>query len=133
MREGYWINITTGQTKLVLEHANFMKDHARAQNIGLPESVYEEIKDIANDYSGVRREKILRLVMASGFIRVRGHGSWIAIEFTAPTEDALRACKSLLHQVCGPLTVLRFNNLSTNESLEMTFQEFERCLKEDKL
>jgi hypothetical protein len=129
VREGYWISIKSGQAELVQEHCDFMKDHARAQKIGLPENVYEQIKDIPNDYSGPRRERILRLVMAAGFIRVRGHGDWIAIEFTAPTNEAMIACSSLLRQVCGPLTVLRLNNLSTDESLEMAFQEFESRVK----
>jgi len=129
MKAGYWINIRTGQAELVQEHANFLKDHVHAQKIGLPENVYEQLKDIPNDYSGPNREKILRLAMGEGLIRLRGHGQWIAIEFTAPTEAALRACRNLLDQVCGPFTVLRFNNLQTGETVEVTYQEFEQRMK----
>lgn len=106
-----------------------MKTHKNAQKIGLRDDVFRQITDIPNDYSGPRREKILRLVMSAGFVRVRGHGTWIAMEFTASTEDAMFASSPLLRQVCGPLTVLRFSNLETGESREMTFQEFESRAK----
>jgi hypothetical protein len=71
--------------------------------------------------------------MAAGFIRVRGHGSWIAIEFTAPTEDALRASRDFLGQVCGQYSVLRFNNIGANESLELTYQEFENRMGQNSI
>ena len=131
MKEGFWINIATGRHERITEHCDWIKVPENAEKIGLPENVFQEIKNLPNDYGGPKREKILRAVMnaARGFIRVRGHGSWIAVEFTAPTKDALGACSSLLPEVCGPLTVLRFNNLRTNESLEMTFVEFEKRTK----
>jgi hypothetical protein len=129
VKEGYWINIATGQYERITEHCDWMKIHNNARKIGLPEDVFRQIEDIPNDYSGPRREKILRLVMSAGFVRVRGHGRWIAIEFTAPTKDAMFACSPLLRQVCGPFTVLRFNNLETSESVGVTFQEFESRAK----
>ena len=43
-----------------------------------------------------------------------------------PTEDALRARRDFLGQVCGPYTVLRFSNIGANESLELTYHEFEK-------
>jgi hypothetical protein len=71
--------------------------------------------------------------MGAGFIRVRGHGSWIAIEFTALTEEASRACQDFLGQVCGPYSVLRFDNVGTNESLELTYQEFENRMGQNSI
>jgi hypothetical protein len=99
MKDGFWINIATGRHERITEHCDWIKVRQNAEKIGLPKSVYEQIKDIPNDYSGARREKILRAVMGAGFIRVRGHGAWIAIEFTAPTKDAVIACRRLLQQV----------------------------------
>jgi hypothetical protein len=131
MKEGFWINISTGRYEQITEHCDWLKVHENAEKIGLPESVFRQIKDLPNDYGGPKRERILRTVMdaGAGFVRVRGHGDWIAIEFTAPTLNAMVACSSLLHEVCGPLTVLKFNNLGTNESLEMTFEDFEQSMK----
>lgn len=103
-----------------------MKAHRNAQKIGLPEEVRERIKDMQNDYSGPKRERLLRTVMDAGFIRVRGHGSWIAIEFTDADRRCLRARRDFLGQVCGPYTVLRFSNIGANESLELTYHEFEK-------
>lgn len=126
MKEGAWINVETGQFEWITEHCDWIKVHGNAQKIGLAETVFEQIKDMPNDYSGPKRERILRTVMGAGLIRVRGHGSWLAIEFTAPIEDVARACREFLRQVCGPYSVLRFNNVGTNESLELTYEEFEK-------
>jgi len=135
MKEGAWVNIATGRFEWITEHCDWIKVHENAQKIGLPENVFQQIKNIPNDYSGPKRERILRAVMdaAAGFIRVRGHGSWIAIEFTAPTETALRACRNFLRQVCGPLSVLRFNHLGgkKNETIELTYEQFEERMKEE--
>jgi hypothetical protein len=133
MREGAWINIKTGKFEWITEHCDWIKVHGNAQKIGLPEEVFEQIKDMPNDHSGPKRERILRTVMGAGFIRVRGHGSWIAIEFTALTEEASRACQDFLGQVCGPYSVLRFDNVGTNESLELTYQEFENRMGQNSI
>ena len=125
MKEGAWINIKTGRFEWITEHCDWIKVHDNAQKISLPEEVYDRIKDMENDYSGPKREKLLRTVMDAGFIRVRGHGSWMAIEFTAPTEVSFRASRDFLGRVCGPYSVLRFNNVDTGESLELTYQEFD--------
>jgi hypothetical protein len=125
MKEGAWINVKTGRFEWITEHCDWIKVRGNAQKIGLPKEVWERIKDMPNDYSGPKREKLLRTIMDAGFIRVRGHGSWIAIEFTAETQDVLRASRDFLSQVCGPYSVLRFNNVGANESLELTFREFE--------
>jgi len=132
MREGYWITLS-GRAEAVKEHCDAMQNPDFARNIGLPESVFEIIKEISNDYQGPRRQRILRLVMDAGFIRLRGHGEWVAIEFTAPTEAALRACRKLLDQVCGPFTLLRFGNLQTGDTIEFFYKEFDERMKQHDL
>lgn len=129
MREGAWINIATGRFEWITEHCDWIKLPQNAAKIGLPNNVFQQIKDIPNDYNGPKREKILRLVMDAGFVRVRGHGSFIAIEFTAPRENVCRASAEFLHQICGPLTVLRFNDLHAGKTVEMTYQEFDAQMK----
>lgn len=129
MREGAWINIATGKFEWITEHSDWIKHAQNAAKIGLPDSVFQQIKDMPNDYSGPKREKILRTVMAAGFVRVRGHGTYITLESTAPKEDVLRASAEFLRQICGPLTVLRFNDLHTGKTVEMTYQEFEARMK----
>jgi hypothetical protein len=89
MKEGAWINVATGKFEWITEHCDWMKNHENAERIGLPENVFRQIKDMPNDYNGPKREKILRAVMDAGFVRVRGHGPYIGIEFTAATKVAL--------------------------------------------
>jgi hypothetical protein len=125
MKEGAWINVATGRYEWITEHCDWMKNSMNAKKIGLPDNVFETIKDMPNDYQGPKRKQILLTIMDAGFIRLRGHGSYIAIEFTVSTKKALSACEPLLKQVCGPLTLLRFNNLSTNENVEATYREVE--------
>jgi len=131
LKEGAWVNIATGRFEWISEHCDWMKVRENAKRIGLPDSVSEVIESIPNDYSGPKREKLLRAVMDAGFVRVRGHGSFITIEFTASTETALRACRNFLQQVCGPLTVLRFNHLggSEDETIELTYEQFDDRMK----
>ncbi|MGD0215089.1 MAG: hypothetical protein ABSB87_17820 [Terriglobales bacterium] len=131
MREGAWINAATGKFEWITEHSDWIKVPQNAAKIGLPENTLRAISEISNDYSGPRREKILRLVMnaGGGFIRVRGHRTHITFEFTVPTKTALRACSNFLGNVAGPLTALRFNNLSTNETIEFFYTEFEEQVK----
>ena len=129
MREGAWINIATGKFEWITEHCDWIKLPQNAAKIGLPDSVFQQIKDMPNDYNGPKREKLLRTVMGAGFVRVRGHGSYIALEYTAPEGDALRASAEFLRQICGPLTVLRCYDLHTGKTGEMTYQEFNAQMK----
>jgi hypothetical protein len=106
MREVAWINIATGKFEWITEHGDWIKLAQNAAKIGLPDGVFQQIKDMPNDYNGPKRENILRTVMGAGFVRVRGHGSYLALDFTAPEEDVFRASAKFLRQICGPLTVL---------------------------
>src|SRR5690242_6651777 len=108
-----------------------MKRRENAQKVGLPESVWQEVSAIPNDYSGANRRRILLAVMAAGFIRMRGHGTLLAFEFTAATADALRACSAVLREIAGPFLRCRFNNLQSNESLELTYSEYEQHIEND--
>ena len=69
------------------------------------------------------------MAAGAGFIRVRGHRTHIKFEFTVPTKEALRASTNDLREVAGPLSVLRFNNLSTNETIEFFYKEFDEWMK----
>jgi hypothetical protein len=129
MREGAWVNIATGRFEWITEHCDWTKLPENAAEIGLPDSIFQQIKDMPNDYNGPKRDKILRTVMDAGFVRVRGHGMYIALEFTAPKDIVHRASVEFLHHICGPLTVLRFNDLHAGNTVEMTYPEFEAQTK----
>lgn len=131
MREGAWINAKTGRYEWITEHADWIKLPQNAAKIGLPESTLRAISEITNDYSGPRRETILRLVMdEGGLIRVRGHRTHITFEFTVPMKESLRSCTNFLREVAGPLSLLRFNNLSTSETAEFFYKDFDEWTKQ---
>jgi hypothetical protein len=131
MKEGVWINVKDGRAEWVNEHASWAQNKANADKIGIPEHVWMEIKNIPAQTQGPRRDSILRKIMDHGFLRVRGHGSHISIEFTADTKDALWAAWEWLQKVAGPYTNVLFNNLRTGESTSATYQDFDRQMRED--
>lgn len=131
MKEGAWINAKTGQFAWVDEHSRFIQRKDDALAIGLPERVYEIIRDMKWDFNGEGREQILATAMKFGFIRMRGHGAYWTFEFTIKSEDALWACLEFLMNFAGPQTQCRFNNLRTGESIELPFDKFKSEMTED--
>jgi hypothetical protein len=131
LREGAWINAHTGQWCFIDEHADWAKRPGSLASIGLPDSVRETISDIPNDYGGENRKRILLAVMAAGGIRLRGHGDWVAIEFTVDTSSALLACRDVLRRLAGEYMLCRFNNLSEGETQEVFYRDYERHIEED--
>lgn len=128
MNDGAWININTGKFEWISEHACWIKQKANADKIGLPESVFEKIQPL-NSFKD--RKEILLAVMNAGFLRMRGHGSMWAFEFTYPTMDALWACYQFIMDYAGDYTTCRFSNLRTNEQIEMRSGELKQKMQDD--
>ena len=63
-------------------------------------------------------------VMAAGGIRMRGHGDVVVFEFTCDPKVALPACPGILHQIAGEFTLCKFNDLSTNETVELLYDNY---------
>ena len=124
IREGAWIRVSDGAYWFIDEHADWIKRLANAEMVGLPNPVWAEIAAIPNDYAGENRKRILLQVMAAGFVRLRGHGTTIVLEFTGETRPAISACRTVLHQLAGPYTRCRFNNLTTRQSWELNYQDY---------
>ena len=131
LREGAWINAKTRQWSFIDEHADWAKRPGNLAGIGLADSVREAIRDIPNDPHSTNRKRILLTVMADGGIRLRGHGDWVAIEFTVDTASALLACREVLRTISGEFTLCRFNNLGTCESLEFFYCDYEQHVEQD--
>ncbi len=131
MREGAWIRARDGQFWWLDEHADWMKRADNARKAGLSEVVYESIDAIPNDYSGPRREKILRAVMADGYIRMRGRGDVLVFEFAAQWRPALLACRGILEAIGGEFLVCRFHNLLAKEWLEVVYRDYAQAIAAD--
>jgi len=112
-------------------HAGWAQRPGNLAGIGWPDDVREAIRDIPNDYHGPTRKKILLTVMAVGGIRLRGPGGWVAIGFTVDTASAPLACRDVLWQIAGELTLCRFSNLGNGESLESFCRGYERQSGQD--
>jgi len=128
--EGYWLNAKNGKYKKVFEHADFLKDPKNAKKVGLSPRFVKQIKDM--DWQKDRPE-ILILAMNEGLVRIRGHGSLIAFEFTYDTRKTLHAVEDFLDKVflAGPMSTLRFNNLRTHESIDISYNDFIDYMMED--
>ena len=131
MREGAWIRIQDGQFWFIDEHSDWIKRAGNAREVGLSEAVYQTISAISNDYSGPRRETILRAVMADGYIRMRGRGDVLVFEFSAEWRPALRACRGVLRAIGGELLVCRFHNLLHQEWLEVVYRDYAAAIEGD--
>jgi hypothetical protein len=131
MREGAWIRMRDGEFWWIDEHADWMKRAENAREVGLSETVYQSIAAIPNDYSGPRRETILRAVMADGFIRMRGRGDVLVFEFSASWRPALLACRNVLRAIGGEFLVCRFHNLLAQEWLEMVYRDYAAAIEAD--
>jgi hypothetical protein len=120
LSQGAWINAHTGHWSYIDEHANWAKRPGNLERIGLPVSVWEAIRAIPND-QGENRKTILLAMMVAGGIRMRGHVDFITFEFTVDSDVAIRACREVLTQIAGPLTLCRFNNLATGKTIEANY------------
>jgi len=130
LQEGAWINAQTGEWRFIDEHSDWAKRPGNLESIGLPDSVRLAIQGIFNDH-GENRKKILLTVMAAGGIRLRGHGDWVAIEFTVDTTTALPACRGVLRRIAGEFTKCVFNNIATGESLQVFYRDFIQHIEND--
>ena len=131
MREGAWVRIEDGEFWWIDEHSDWMKRADNAREVGLSETAYQTISAISNDYSGPRRETILRAVMADGYIRMRGRGDVLVFEFSAEWRPALLACRGVLRAIGGEFLVCRFHNLLAREWLEVVYRDYAAAIDAD--
>jgi hypothetical protein len=124
LHQGAWINAADGRFAYVDEHANWAKRPGNLAGIGIANGAWEAVRDIPNDYGGESRKTILLIVMAAGGIRLRGHGDFVTFEFTCDLKVALPACRDVLRQIAGNFTRCKFNNLSTDETVEVSYDNY---------
>ena len=117
MKEGVWIEATSGRYEYVDDHALWIMSPRHAERMGLGGDVIQEIRGIKWDFSGPGRRAILLVAMANGLIRARGHGSSITFEFTMPNQEAIQGAFPFLTEVAGPYTYSSFTNLNTLEAV----------------
>lgn len=137
MKEGFWIQRSTGRYWEVYEHCRFAKSPEGAAAMGLPEEVQKAIEPMGCDYldgtdpKQTERAQVVIEVMKAGYIRMRGHGSQFTFEFWGDTFSSLQAIQQFCDQMAGPFTWIVINNLKSNEQYASSFQDFDKSMNED--
>jgi hypothetical protein len=91
-REGFWLRIATGEAVEIDEHCRFAASHLEIFGL-TPEEV--AATGYRGETAGPPRDRMLRLVMSKGWIRMRRHREYVAFQFEqddlAPALEAIRA------------------------------------------
>ena len=130
--EGYWLNPKTNQHWEVHEHCMHVKDPRKAQEMGIPAHVLQEIAPLHCDFNGAGREAIVVAVMKAGYIRVRRHGAQTTCEFWGNTKENMWASYMFVdNYIGGDFNYVVINNLKTKEQWAGNLGELRKQIKED--
>ncbi len=126
MREGAWINAKTGDYCWIDDHARWLRRNPKqAAQLGLPDDVIAELGEIGWDITPLaERIIVLHKAMNAGFIRARGHGSYVTFEFTILWEAAIRGARRFMAENFGASMTCRFNSLDTNKTIEFLYGHY---------
>jgi hypothetical protein len=124
MKEGAWIDATTGDYRWLDEHARWLQRPGNAASLSVPDDVIVELCKIPWDFNGSGRKSILLLAMDCGLIRARGHGASVTFEFTVPWDQAFLGARRFMADNFGPSMQCRFNCLSSGQSVEFFYDRF---------
>lgn len=76
--EGFWIRVATAEAVLIDEHCRYASRHPDFFNLTADEIAST---GFGGETEGPVRERMLRLVMSKGWIRMRRHSGYIAFQF----------------------------------------------------
>ena len=125
MKEGYWINYSTGKTVQVIDHEGWMREDGNPKKIGVPGGVSAVAGNIRD------RDKYLMFLMEhSPIMRVRGHGNYATFEFHSHRRQGpMDAILEWGRDNAGPFTTMNIVNMATREQTQMSFDDFERYME----
>jgi hypothetical protein len=133
VKEGAWINAQDTTYCWITEHASWIQNPENARRLGVSRETYEDIKSIPWDFNGPGRKAILLRAMAEGFIRVRGHESYVTFESTLPTEEALRAALPFMSEHFGLFMHCQLNDLKRQLRFAASFWDIQKAIEKDTL
>jgi len=125
--EGYWINGANNKYYLVDEHAHWLQQGQNAKKLGMSPKEIKQIKSMER-FDATPREKMLKMAMKHGAVRMRSHGTEYTFEFIGSPEQALWSSYNFLKKedMAGPYTVLGFYNLKNNDDYVISYNDFEQ-------
>jgi hypothetical protein len=123
---GYWLNPATGRcVKVATSHDEWIRDRQQVADLGLPDSVHQEIIG----YAPTDIDPIRLAAVRAGLVRVREHRRYVSVQYMADADRVgavLGAvAKALTDLGIHPDTRLVVDNLQLEESREMTARELE--------
>lgn len=116
--EGWWISALDGTVVSVHEHAHEVKTDP--ERFGLrPADVEGFLPGVPAD-----RERLVRMAMRKGWIRVRSNRARVVAEFDwSPLDDVLAYLVPWLGEMFGPLTRVELHDLRRRRHYEGTVEE----------
>jgi hypothetical protein len=131
MKEGAWIEASSGDWHWIDDHADWIRRPANARMVGLPEEAVLRIAAMPRKHrSGAERNAILIAAMSEGgLIRFRGHGTCVTFEATVAIGAAVQAAAKFMETYLGPLTHVCFNKLPAGPSVGIPYQDLKPLLK----
>lgn len=134
MREGYWVNLSTGLWFEIDDHAAWVRRFDCARRAGLPDEVARRIGAMPYRYlDGPERHAILYAAMACGLVRVRSHFDHVTIESTRPLQEVLPALANFMGQTFGPCTLVKINILPHGPFFAQPYQAIAAALEREDL
>jgi hypothetical protein len=130
MKEGAWIEATTGRWHWIDDHADWIRRPECARSAGLPEDVVLRLAAMPRRAAcGPERTVIILEAMRHGLIRSRGHGAEVTFESTLPLEVVIPAVARFMSEHFGPLTWIRFNQLPDGPCIGAIYQDLVHALE----
>ena len=128
MKEGLWINYSTGKQFPVDEHEQWLRSGDNAKKLGVPKNIVASFGEFT---PGKDRDKFLLFVMKHApVMRVRGHGISVSFEYNSRSRrDPLDAIWMWGQRNAGPFTSFFIVNFATREKTQMYWQDFEQNME----
>jgi len=130
VREGYWVNLRTGQWFEIDDHAAWVRRFDCACRAGLSDEAARRIGAMPYRHlDGPERHAILYAAMACGLVRIRGHVDHVTLESTFPLQELLPALAAFMARHFGPFTVVKLNRLPHGPFVAHPYQAIAAALE----
>ena len=134
MKEGAWLEASTGSWHWIDDHADWIRRPVNARSVGLPEEAVTRIAAMPRQHrSGPERTAIILEAMRHGLIRFRGHGTEVTFESTLPLEVVIPAVSRFMAEQFGPMTWSASTGSRMAPALASPNQDLERALEAGEL
>jgi len=133
MGAGYWLNPATNIYKQVTTHDDWIKNHANASEIGLPDDAWEQINRLP--YSAV--DEIRILAVEGGLVRIRDHRAYISVQFHVDqgrVRDVLWSVLTALEELgADRFKPIKIDNFKTHDGVTLDWTALKSRLENNEV